>query len=204
MHHFGAHETMEAHEVLTSAVDTLNVFNFLRREITDPQLSQIMDRQINFMEKEYNDMVSYVSQHRGVTPDIYHSRRNASVNYGLRKPSPVAPHGESRQLKDRDAASIMLGMLKCSASKKMMAALECADSQLRRMMIQGANSCAEQAYEIFTFMNQRGMYQVPTMQRSTQENFMNMYQQAGTTTGFMPATTMGNRGVNLDNIGYIS
>jgi hypothetical protein len=43
----------------------------------------------------------------------------------------------------------------------------------------------EQAYELFTFMNQRGMYQVPTMQQQTQDNFMNIYQHSGTQ-GMMP------------------
>ncbi len=180
MHKFGAHEIMEIHEVLTSTIDSLNTFNLLRRQVTDQELGQIVDRQINFMDKEYNDMVTFVAQQRGVTPDLYHSRRTASVNYGLRQPSPVAPH-EGRNITDRDAASIMLGMLKCGASRKMMATLECADPQLRRIMMQGANSCAEQAYELFNFMNQRGMYQVPTMQQQTQQNFMNMYQQAGVT-----------------------
>jgi spore coat protein CotF len=76
-------------------------------------------------------------------------------------------------------------MHKCGAVCKMNAALECADPQLRRIIMQGANSCAEQAYELFTFMNQRGMYQVPTMQQQTQDNFMNIYQHSGTQ-GMMP------------------
>lgn len=84
-----------------------------------------------------------------------------------------------------DCASIMMGMHKCGAVCKMNAALECADPQLRRIIMQGANSCAEQAYELFTFMNQRGMYQVPTMQQQTQDNFMNIYQHSGTQ-GMMP------------------
>lgn len=188
MHHeFGAHELMEAHEVLTNTMDGINTFSLYRQHATDQQLAQIIDRQVNFMEKEYNDMVSYLSNHRGVTPDVYQSRSNTSIKYGLRNPSPSAPHEQSRRLTDRDVASAMLGHLKCGSTAKMRAALECADAQLRHIVMQGAVSCAEQAYEVFTFMNQKGMYQVPTMQYRTQNTVTNMYQQTGTT----PGTTQG-------------
>jgi len=49
----------------------------------------------------------------------------------------------------------------------MMTALKCADTQPRQMMMQGAMSCCEKAYEIFTYMNQKGMYQEPTLQDKT-------------------------------------
>lgn len=195
MHHeFGAHEIMEANEVMTSTMDSIHTFELFRQHVSDPQLGQILDRQIRFMEKEYNDMVSYMTNHRGVTPDVYHSRSNPSIKYGLRSPSPVSPHEHvhgGHRLSDRDVASAMLGKTKCGASLKMMAALECADPQLRHMIMQGAISCAEQSYEIFTYMNQKGMYQVPTMQHRTQNNFMNTFQPVGTTHGTI-GTTMGN------------
>lgn len=191
MHHeFGAHEVMEAHEVMTGMIDGMNTFEMLRQHVSDPQLGQIMDRQVRFMEKEYNDMINYLSNHRGVTPDVYHSRSNPSIKYGLRSPSPVSPHENTRRLTDRDVASIMLGMTKCGATRKIKAALECADPQLRHIIMQGAISCAEQSYETFTYMNQKGMYQVPTMQQRTQGNFVNTFQPVGTTHGAM-GTTMG-------------
>lgn len=200
MHKLGAHEIMEAHEILTSAIDSLNTSHLIRGHVKDQMLSQIIDRQINFMEKEYNDMVSYLTQNRGVNPDVYHSQRANTINYGLRQPAQVAPQNQG-QINDRDCASIMMGMHKCSASRKMKACLECADPQLRRIMMQGANSCAEQAYEIFSFMNQRGMYQVPTMQQQTQDNFINIYQQTGGAHGI--TTAPGNYGFNRPQ-GFIS
>jgi len=199
MHHdFGAHEVVEAHEVMTSTIDGINTFELLRRHVSDPQLGEIMDRQLRFAEKEYNDMVSYLSNRHGITPDHYHARRNPSINYGLRSPAPVSPHENAGRLTDRDVASIMLNMHKCSASRQMTAALECADAQLRHIVMQGAMSCAEKAYEVFTYMNQKGMYQVPTMQNRTQTNFMNTFQPVGTTgpMGMMrSAGTFENRGL---------
>ena len=180
MHHeFGAHEIMEAHEVMSSTINGINMFELLRQQANDPQLSHIIDRQVQFMQKEYNDMVSYLTHHRGVTPETYHMRNEQSVNYGLRNPSPVSPHERAGRLNDRDIASIMLGKTKCGAAIKMKAALECADTQLRHMLTQASVSCAEQSYEIFSYMNQKGMYQVPTMQQRTQNNFLNTFQPVG-------------------------
>lgn len=189
MHHnqFGAHEIMEAHEVITGTINAINTFDLLKQHVDDPQLSQIIERQTGFMQKEYNDMVSYLANHRGVTPETYHRRGDAQVNYGLRNPSPVSPHERTSKLNDREVASIMLGKTKCGASIKMKAALECADTQLRHLLTQGALSCAEQAYETFTYMNQKGMYQVPTMQQRTQNTFVNTFQPMGTQQGGLGA-----------------
>lgn len=69
----------------------------------------------------------------------------------------------------------MLGCAKSSAVLRMNAAQECADPTLRNMMVQGAVSCSEQAYETFVYMNQKGMYQVPTMKDRTQATLMHTY-----------------------------
>lgn len=191
MHHeFGAHELMEAHEVITGIIDGINTFELYRQHVNDQQLMQIIDRQVNFMEKEYNDMISYLANHRGVTPDVYQSRSNPSIKYGLRNPSPVSPQENARRLNDRDVASALMGVAKCGSEKKMRAALECADPHLRHMIMQGAVSCAEQAYETFAYMNQKGMYQVPTMQQRTQNTVANTFQPTGVSpgAGYTPGT----------------
>ncbi|MCL6612671.1 MAG: spore coat protein [Peptococcaceae bacterium] len=172
----GAHEVMEAHEVLTDIIDGINRFMLYRPHVRDQQLQQILDKQVNYMEQEYNNMVSLLSRQRGVPAEPYQSRINAGVKYGLRNPSPVTLHESLRQLDDRDVASGMLGCAKASAVLRMAAGLECADPQLRRMVIQGAVSSAEMAYETFSYMNQRGMYQVPAMPMRTESNFLGSYQ----------------------------
>lgn len=189
-HQFGAHEIMEAHEVMTGIINSINMFDMLKQQVSDPQLEQIVDKQVNFMQKEYNDMVTYLTQHRGVTPDVYHSKSRGSINYGLRNPSPVSPLERTGSLTDRDISSLMLDKAKCGAITKMNAALECADPELRRMLKQGAISCSEQAYEIFNYMNQKGFYQVPTMQQRTQNTFVNTFQPVATH-GTTPGTNQG-------------
>ena len=178
MHHneFGAHEVLEAHEVLTDTIDGINQFELYRPHVNDQQLGQILDRQVRFMHQEYQSLSTYMNQRRGVSPAIYQSRSGKQpIQYGLRSPSDVVPHHGAGRLDDRDVASGMMGCAKSSAVLRMNAALECADPTLRNMMIQGAISSAEQAYESFSYMNQRGMYQVPTMQSRTQATLMHTY-----------------------------
>lgn len=173
---FGAHEVLEAHEVLTSTIDGINHFELFRPHVSDPQLAQILDKQVRFMHQEYQTLSTYMNQRRGVSPAIYQSRSGKQpVQYGLHNPSDVVPHHATGRLDDRDVASGMMGCAKSSAVLRMNAALECADPTLRNMMTQGAVSCSEQAYETFNYMNQKGMYQVPTMQDRTQNTLMHTY-----------------------------
>jgi hypothetical protein len=77
---------------------------------------------------------------------------------------------------DRDVASAVLGLHKTGAVMKMHAALECADPEVRAAMLQGANNCAHQAYEIWSYMNRRGYYQIPVFQEMAQTNMLRGYQ----------------------------
>ena len=176
--HLGAHETMEVHEVLTSAINGINHFQLYRSFVKDQQLMQILDNQMQFMMDEYNQMVQTLNQQGNNNAVPYNSIANGVPTYGLKNPAPQSPNASMNQLDDRDVSSSMLSCHKTSAAKKMMAALECANPQLRRMMQQGAVNCAEQAYEVWQFMNQKGYYQVPTMKEETTNTVLNSYQTA--------------------------
>jgi len=176
----GAHEVMEIHEVLTDTIDGINQFNLYRPHVKDPQLANILDNQIRFMVEEYNQMVGVLNQRGegGVVPYRPVNPGTATPTYGLQNPSPITPNVTGAQLDDRDVASGMLGCAKASATMRMHAALECADPQLRRMLVQSANSCAEMAYETFQYMNRKGYYQVPTLKDTTARTFIDTYQPA--------------------------
>ncbi|WP_066636496.1 spore coat protein [Desulfolucanica intricata] len=172
---FGAHEMMEIHEVLTDTIDGINQFQLYRPHVKDQQLSSILDKQIQFMNNEYNNMVQAINQ-RGAGESIpYRGIQNITPTYGLNNPATQTPHTSVNQLEDRDIASGMLGCHKASASLRMMASLECADPELRRMVQQGAINCSEQAYEVWNFMNQKGYYQVPTMKDMTTNTMIGTY-----------------------------
>ena len=58
----------------------------------------------------------------------------------------------------------------------MISSLECADLHIRESLLQGAKNCADQAYEIFQYMNVRGYYQVPKL--TVQDELLSRYQEA--------------------------
>lgn len=174
--HLGAHETMELHEVLTSAINGINHFQLYHAIAKDQQLLQMIDRQLQFMTNEYNQMVQMLHQQGNSHAVPYRSAMNETPVYGLDNPAAQSPNLTMNQWDDRDIASSMLDCHKHSASKKMLATLECADPQLRRMMQQGAVNCAEQAYEVWQFMNHMGYYQVPTMKEETTNTVLDSYQ----------------------------
>lgn len=176
--HLGAHETMEMHEVLTSTINAINHFQLYRSMVTDQQLSQILDRHIQLMTSEYHSAVQSLNQQGAGQMTPFHSMESAAPKYGLDHPLPQSPNLAGGRLDDRAVATAMLLCHKTSASKKMMAALECADPQLRRMLQQGSVNCAEQAYEIWQYMNRMGYYQVPTMKEETTNTILQTYQPA--------------------------
>lgn len=179
----GAHELMEAHEVLTDHIDGINQFELYRPHVKDQKLMQILDNQLNHMYTSYQNMVSYL-QAKGAGQAVpYRAPKPSNINYGLRQPAHVEPNSTMAQMDDRDVASGMLGCAKSSALLCTTAALECADHKLRNMMMDCAVSASNQAYEIFQYMNQKGMYQVPTLAQQTTETMMNLYQ-PGTVPGF--------------------
>lgn len=173
---FGAHEVMELHEVLTATIDTLNKFQLLRPHVQDPQLGQVLERQTQMMMQEYNNMVNTM-HHQGAAQAVpTRAPQNFQPQYGLNNPMANFPNNSMRQMDDRDVASMMLCAHKASASMRMIAALECADPTLRRMIQLSAVNCAEHAYETWMYMNMRGYYQVPTLQDMTQQTMLNQYQ----------------------------
>ncbi|MDN5347185.1 MAG: hypothetical protein PWP65_749 [Clostridia bacterium] len=129
---------------------------------------------------EYNNMVRAISQQGRGEAIPYRKPRNMSPTYGLRNPGTQSPNLSADEMDDRDVASGMLGCHKAGASLKMTAALECADPQIRRMILQGATNAAEQAYEVWQYMHRKGYYQVPTMKEMTTNTILGTYRPAQT------------------------
>jgi spore coat protein CotF len=174
---FGAHEVMEIHEVLTSAIDGMNQFQLYRPHVKDQQLMQILDHQLQFMLNEYNNMVQMIGNQGAGQAMPYRAPKNVAPVYGLDNPGTHAPNLSMEQMDDRDVSSGMLGCHKASAGLKMMAALECADPGLRRTLQQAAMNCSEQAYEVWQYMNHNGYYQVPTLVERTMNAVLQGYEQ---------------------------
>lgn len=187
----GAHEVMEVHEVLNGTIDAINQMQLVRPRVQDQRLGQMLDHQLQFATNEYNSLVDLLhSQGMGQAAPYRSTRSGFQPTYGLQQPGSMSPNTAPDQLDDRDISSILLGIHKASAVKKMLGALECANPNIRRALQQGAVNCAEQAYEIWQYMNELGYYQVPTMKEITTQTMANVYQPAGSTQN-VPTTPAG-------------
>ena len=174
--HLGAHEVMEIHEVLLDTIDGINKFQMFAGFIRDGQLHSILDKHLQFMTQEYNNTVQALNNMGYAQAIPYrNSMPNYNPSYGLNNPAPHSPRRSAQEIDDRDIAFGMLSTHKSSAIRRMMASLECADPQIREIIQQGAINCSQQAYDVWSFMNQRGFYQVPTMKERTTGTVLSTY-----------------------------
>jgi spore coat protein CotF len=176
---FGAHETMEVHEALNEKINMINHFALYTQQTQNEQLRQMMQRHLQSAIQSYDQLVAYTHDYNGGQ-----QRRQAqgmlnvepqNIQYGLNNPPQHAPQMQG-QLNDEQIAFALLSCHKNSARNSMISALECADPNIREMMLMSANSCANQAYEVFMFMNQQGQYQVPTMKDNTAKTLLHTFQ----------------------------
>ena len=176
----GAHEMMECHEVLTCTVNTINQFQLYQPYCQDQELKNILQNQLSFMTNEYNVLVKALQQKNniGQIPNVK-PNMNGTPIYGVSLNAvPEAPNASINQMNDRDISAGMLGSHKAGAAFKMHAALECTDPEMREMMTQSAKNCADQAYETWSYMNNKGYYQVPIFDQTTTLAMMNSHQQS--------------------------
>ena len=176
----GAHELLMAHEVLSGMTNGMNSFELYQPHITDSQLLGIWQNQLHFMQSSYQNIVNYLHNRGGNQAVPYRTPRPVNPMYGLRNPSPQHPNNNMNQIDDRDVASGMMGCAKSAALQCTWAALECADPNLRNLLAGCAQSAINRAYEIFQYMNQKGMYQVPTLADNTTNTMIHSYQAAPT------------------------
>ncbi|MBW5448249.1 spore coat protein [Cohnella sp. CFH 77786] len=176
---YGAHETMETHEILSEKINAICHFNLYAQQAKNPQLRDMIVRHQQDAIRSYNEMVNYTHAYTSTpTAPSMSNMTNATpqqIQYGLHNPQPVGPV-TGTALGDREIATALLICHKNGASNAMRAALECADPNLRRMMINSSVACADHAFETFLFMNRQGLYQVPTMNDQTAKTFMHSYQ----------------------------
>jgi spore coat protein CotF len=181
---FGAHETMEVHEILNEKLNLISHFGLYAQMTQNEQTRSMLNRHIHTAMMAYDQLVGYthdyaaanqqLPSYQGMTTNV----QPQQIQYGLNNPSPMAPQMQST-LNDQQIVSAMLSMHKNSAKLHIQACLECADPNVRMMLQQGANICAEQAYEVFLLMNRQGQYQVPTMNDHTAKTFLHSYQPMG-------------------------
>lgn len=171
----GAHELLEMHEVLQTAGNGINTLKVYQQFVRDNELGQLMIHQLTHMVNEYNKLASNLGS---LTESIrsYGIDSKEIPKYGLDNPKPHKPIEAVPEITDRDITSAMLGVHKNGAKIKLNAALECADPELKVMLVQSSNNCVYQAYDVWSYMNKKGYYQVPTLSDDISHQMINMYE----------------------------
>jgi spore coat protein CotF len=177
---FGAHEALEVHEILNEKVCMIDHLLQYEQQAGDPTLKDLIRRHRQSALRNYNEVVSYTHDYRGIVPSEVQFSQVASpdsIQYGLRNPAPVMPIATlTAQVYDEQICRAILLAHKNSAKNNMAASLECADPYLRQMLMNSANTANYNAYEVFEYMNARGLYQVPTMRDHTAKTMLHTFQ----------------------------
>lgn len=174
---FGAHETVEVHDVLNDKINMITHFRLYLQYCQNPTIRSMLEQHLQAAIQSYNQLVGYTHDYSAANTMFEPPRPEVQVeeiHYGLRHPGPAAPQLQGT-LQDNQIVFAMLSCHKHAAVNQMHAALECADPNVRQMLINGANTAAHQAYEVFLYMNQQGQYQVPTMQDHTAKTFLHTF-----------------------------
>lgn len=224
---FGAHETLEVHEILNEKINFLNHFQWYAQQVQNGQVRQLIERHIQTAVQSYDQLVAYTHDYNAANQrQQAYSQPNVqpqNIQYGLNNPPQQAPQAQGR-FNDQQILSAVLSCHKNSARNHLHAALETADPNIRQILINGAVTCANQAYETFLLLNQQGQYQVPTLNDHTAKTFLHSYQPApeaftnvggigagagagagvGAGAGTTAGTTAGSFTGNIRNLGQLS
>ncbi len=197
---FGAHETMEVHEILNEKINVINHLALYAEQVQSTPLKSLIDHQLQGSIQVYNQLVHYTHTYNTAQANPMQTNSNTmnpnmtnqsmmnqgmmkqgeqvsyqDIQYGLQQPAAVSPQMKGR-LSDQQILCAMLMSHKNGAKNAMLAALECADPNLRQMLMNASITCANQAFETFFMMNQQGQYQVPTLNDQTAKTFLHTYQ----------------------------
>ncbi|WP_249598525.1 spore coat protein [Peribacillus frigoritolerans] len=173
----GGHEVFDVHEVLSGAIGTLNTYTLLRQQVQDQELLDILDRQYQFIQDEYN--ISLECFQTGQDPSkptqSYKMNQGNDFIYGLTPTQPKKPLQSVSEITDECISGLMLAAVKSAASMKAMAALEITNPVVRRVFADSVPNCIEMAYEISIYQNKHHYYQVPQLAQQDMQQMMNSY-----------------------------
>jgi spore coat protein CotF len=173
----GGHEVFDVHEVLSGAIGTLNTYTLLRQHVQDQELLDILDRQYQFIQDEYN--ISLECFKTGQDPSkptqSYKMNQGNDFIYGLTPTQPKKPLQSVSEITDECISGLMLSAVKSAASMKAMAALEITNPVVRRVFADSVPNCIEMAYEISIYQNKHHYYQVPQLAQQDMQQMMNSY-----------------------------
>ncbi|WHY98341.1 spore coat protein [Peribacillus simplex] len=173
----GGHEVFDVHEVLSGTIVTLNTYTLLRQHVKDQELLDILDRQYQFIQDEYNITLECFQsgQDPSKRTQSYKMNQGNDFIYGLTPTQPKKPLQSVSEITDECISAMMLGAVKSAASMKAMSALEITNPVVRRVLADSVPNCIEMAYEISVYQNKHHYYQVPQLAQQDMQQMMNSY-----------------------------
>lgn len=173
----GGHEVFDMHEVLSGTIGTLNSYMLLRQHIKDPELLNILDRQYQFIQDEYNITVECfkTGQNPSHPTQSYKMNQGNDFVYGLKPSQPKKPWQSVSEISDEFISSCMLASCKTGASSKTMAACEVTNPVVRRVLADSVPNCIEMAYELSIYQNKHHYYQVPQLAQQDMTQLLNAF-----------------------------
>lgn len=174
----GGHEIMDCHEVLSGTVGSLNQYTLLSKYVKDPELMDIMNRQYQFIQDEYNitvDCFRSGQEPAKPTGTYMMKQNNDSITYGLSPKQPKKPIQSEMEMSEEIVAGCLLSACKTSASAKTKAACETTNPVVRRVLADSIPNCIEMAYELSIWQNKRQAYQIPQFSQQDMQQILNWY-----------------------------
>jgi spore coat protein CotF len=188
----GGHEVFDVHEVLSGAIGTMNQYMLLQQHVKDPELLDMMNRQYQFMQEEYNITVECFKsgQNPSKPTQSYKMTQGNDFVYGLTPSQPKKPLQSVAEITDECISGLMLGGVKSVATMKTMAALEATNPVVRRVLADSVPNCIEMAYEISIYQNKHHYYQVPQLAQQDMTQLLNAFAPAQGMLQQMPNNNM--------------
>ncbi|MFJ5622718.1 spore coat protein [Peribacillus loiseleuriae] len=173
----GGHELFDVHEVLSGTIGTLNQYMLLRQHVKDPELMDMLDRQYQFIQDEYNTTVDcFTTGGNPAKPtQSYKMKQGNDFIFGLTPTQPKKPLQSVTEITDESISGLMLGAVKSSAAMKAMAACEVTNPVVRRVLADSVPNCIEMAYEISIYQNKHHYYQVPQLAQQDMQQMLNAF-----------------------------
>lgn len=180
---FGAYETMEVHAILDEKINQINHYGMYAQQAQNQALRQMINNHLQAAIQSYNQLVGYTHDYTQVQSSnkMQHimSVQPQQITYGLHHPAPQTPQAGVNKFNDQQIAAALMAFHKNSATSHMSKSLECADPNVRQMLVNDAVYCGDLAYEVFLYMNNQGQYQIPTMQDHTAKTYLHTFQPMG-------------------------
>lgn len=173
----GGHEVIDVHEVLSGTIGALNQYSLLRKYVKDSELLDIIDRQYQFTQNEYNITLDCFKsgQDPAQPTQSYKMNQNNDFIYGLTPTQPKKPIQSEMEMSEEIVAGCLLSSCKSLASAKTMASLETTNPVVRRVLADSIPNCIEMAYELSIYQNKHHNYQVPQFSQQDMMQIVNSF-----------------------------